>query len=612
MNQKILLHHQTCHFNCYMEVSMKTSLTQKQYLEHITEIDNFKLLVKTLKRADYRKPYTNISRLVVLSHVNQSISKHLSNHKLESKKAIIPVKILRKHTQFVIRSESRNIYFEDKVIDDKNLYEAYKILATKDTAINNFVYRTGIIDKKTFVRNFVSSVLKIIESDKWNHKLLEHVWKIEWNKIFDDVFEFFDTLMKEVIKESKDLSHVKNFYDRITAKSRIFGPENEYYYSNTQTDFFLHAEEYKSEIFSALNLSEKSYEFVFRIDYIDYKIYATNEIFLKKRGFSDIYCELTKTKNYLEFIRITEKLIEATRPYRPNYKKAIRRYDKYFHKLVQYLDKPELINFFFNELFQLRFSIVYDTDSLLYDSLSCYLERIDELVVDCINKTNNMKAAKIYLREFASKDHNYWENFFFPSLKKNIASRELIYLYLNHNPERIFEQKIIKLNTMNFLKTIIKKRPSFVLDLPKKFRTNKTLWKIAVKKSYKVLANAPIEIKEDKEIIKLASRINKDAIKSSSIKLKSDVKFLKSFCSPREAFAYASEKTKINPKCCVEVLRKYPSDIKLISKRNILKLPFSKFTLSERKKLFKEFTRLSKLKDILERAIYKKTFLIDV
>ena len=285
-----------------MEVSMKTSLTQKQYLEHIREIDNFKLLVKTLKRADYRKPYTNISRLVVLSHVNQSISKHLSNHKLESKKAIIPVKILRKHTQFVIRSESRNIYFEDKVIDDKNLYEAYKILATKDTAINNFVYRTGIIDKKTFVRNFVSSVLKIIESDKWNHKLLEHVWKIEWNKIFDDVFEFFDTLMKEVIKESKDLSHVKNFYDRITAKSRIFGPENEYYYSNTQTDFFLHAEEYKSEIFSALNLSEKSYEFVFRIDYIDYKIYATNEIFLKKRGFSDIYCELTKTKNYLEFI----------------------------------------------------------------------------------------------------------------------------------------------------------------------------------------------------------------------------------------------------------------------------------------------------------------------
>ena len=165
---------------------------------------------------------------------------------------------------------------------------------------------------------------------------------------------------------------------------------------------------------------------------------------------------------------------------------------------------------------------------------------------------------------------------------------------------------------MNFLKTFIKKRPSFVSDLPKKFITNKILWKIAVEKSYKVLAKAPIEIKEDKEIIKLASRINKDAIKSSSIKLKSDVKFLQSFCSPREAFAYASEKTKINPKCCVEVLRKHPSDIKLISKRNILKLPFSKFTLSERKKLFKEFTRLSKLKDILEIAIYKKTFLIDV
>ena len=78
------------------------------------EIDNYKLLVKTLKRVDYRKPYTNISRLVVLSHVNQSISKHLSNHKLESKKAIIPVKILRKHTQFVIHSESKNIYLLKK------------------------------------------------------------------------------------------------------------------------------------------------------------------------------------------------------------------------------------------------------------------------------------------------------------------------------------------------------------------------------------------------------------------------------------------------------------------------------------------------------------------
>ena len=62
----------------------------------------------------------------------------------------------------------------------------------------------------------------------------------------------------------------------------------------------------------------------------------------------------------------------------------------------------------------------------------------------------------------------------------------------------------------------------------------------------------------------------------------------------------------------VEVLKKHPSDIKLISKRNILKLPFSKFTLSERKKLFKEFTKLSQLKDILEIAIYKKTFLINV
>ena len=134
---------------------MKTSLTQKQYLEHIREADNCKLLVKTIKRLGYHKLYTNISRLVVLSHVNQSISKHLSNHKLESKKAIIPVKILRKHTQFVIHSESKNIYFEDNVIDDKNLYEAYKILASKNSAINNFVFRTGIIDKDALL-NFVN------------------------------------------------------------------------------------------------------------------------------------------------------------------------------------------------------------------------------------------------------------------------------------------------------------------------------------------------------------------------------------------------------------------------------------------------------------------------
>ena len=155
-----------------MEVSMKTSLTQKQYLEHIRELITLNF-GKTLKRADYRKPYTNISRLVVLSHVNQSISKHLSNHKLESKKAIIPVKILRKHTQFVIHSESKNIYFEDNVIDDKNLYEAYKILASKNMAINNFVFRTGIIDKDAFVSNFVNLFVKIIEFDKWNHRLVE-------------------------------------------------------------------------------------------------------------------------------------------------------------------------------------------------------------------------------------------------------------------------------------------------------------------------------------------------------------------------------------------------------------------------------------------------------
>ena len=118
---------------------MKTSLTQKQYLEHMREINNCNLLVKTIKRAGYRRPYTNISRLVVLSHLNQSVAKHLSNHKLESKKAIIPVKILRKHTQFVIHSVSRNIYFDDKLIDDKNLHEAYKILASKNSVINNFV-----------------------------------------------------------------------------------------------------------------------------------------------------------------------------------------------------------------------------------------------------------------------------------------------------------------------------------------------------------------------------------------------------------------------------------------------------------------------------------------
>ena len=595
---------------------MKTSLTQKKYLEHMREIDNCKLLVKTLKRVDYRKPYTNISHLVVLSHVNQSVSKHLKNYKLESKKAVIPVKILRKHTQFVIHSESRNIYFENNVIDDKNLYEAFKILASKDTAINNFVYRTGIIDRDTFVRNFVSFFLKIMKSDRWNDRFFDNVWNIEWNKIFDNVFEFFDTLMKEVIKETKDLILVRIFYDRIIAKSCIFGSEYEYYYVNTQTDFFLHAEEFKSEIFNTLKLLEKSYEFLFKSDYPYFKIYSTNQInFAETRGYSDIFCELTKTKNYLEFIRITHKLIEATRsyPYRnQDHKKVIRRYDKYFYKLAKYLDKPELNNLFFNELFKLRFCIVHDTNSLLYESLSSYLESLDELIIDCINKTKNIKAAKIYMRKFASRDHNFWENFFFPSLKKNIVSRELVYLYLNHNPERIFEQKIIKLNTINFVKTFIKKRPSFVLDLPKKFRTNKTLWKIAVEKSYKVLAKAPIEIKEDKEIIKLASRINKDAIKSSSIKLKSDIKFLQSFCSPREAFAFASEKTKINPKCCVEVLKKHPSEIKLISKRNILKLPFSKFTLSEREKLFREFTKRSELKDILEIAIYKKTFLIDV
>ena len=613
MNQKILLNHQTCHFNCYMEASMKTSFTQKQYLEHMREFDNCKLLVKTIKRLGYHKLYTNISRLTVLSHVNQSISKHLSNHKLESKKAIIPVKILRKHTQFVIQSESKNIYFEDNVIDDKNLYEAYKILASKNSAINNFVFRTGIIDKDAFVSNFVNLIVKTTEFNNWNYRLHQITWNIEWNKIFDNVFDFFDTIMKKVLKETKDISVVDIFFNNIVHKSVIFGDENHYYSLKSNT-FFLHAEDFKSEIFSTLKLRENSYESLFTRDYSDLKISSTNQIFSYRKGYSDIYCEFTKTKNYLEFLRIVKKLIEATQQNgtRTDQKKVLRRYDKYFHKLGQYLDKPKFRDILIYDLMHLRFCIHYDTDSLTYDALSCYLDSLEELIVDCINKSNNTQAAKYFIQKYNSRDYNFWENFFFASLKKRIVSRELVNLYLNYNPERIFEQKIIKLNTMNFLKTFIKKRPSFVSDLPKKFITNKILWKIAVEKSYKVLAKAPIEIKEDKEIIKLASRINKDAIKSSSIKLKSDVKFLQSFCSPREAFAYASEKTKINPKCCVEVLRNHPSDIKLISKRNILKLPFSKFTLSERKKLFKEFTRLSKLKDILEIAIYKKTFLIDV
>ena len=590
---------------------MKTSLTQKQYLEHMREINNCNLLVKTIKRAGYRRPYTNISRLVVLSHLNQSVAKHLSNHKLESKKAIIPVKILRKHTQFVIHSVSRNIYFDDKLIDDKNLHEAYKILASKNSVINNFVYRTGIIDKDAFVSNFVNLIVKTTEFNIWNDKL---TWNIEWNKIFDNVFDFFDTIMKKVLKETKDISVVDNLFKGIINKSNIFGDENDYYCLKGNTDFFLHAEKFKSEIFSTIKLKENSYETLLARDYKDFKIHSTNKIFSNTRGYSDIYCELTQTKNYLEFIRILKKLLEATQQQdiRPDTKKLIQIYDKYFHKLVLYLDKPKFRDIFVYDLMQLRFRIFHDTDSLTFDTLSCYLGHLEELIVDCINKSNNTKAAKFFLRNYNSHDHNFWENFFFVSLKKNIVSRELIYLYLDKNPERIFEQKIIKINAMNFVKTLIKKRPSVVLVLPRKFRINKTLWKIAVEKSYKILVNAPKEIKEDKEIIKLASRINKDAIKSSSIKLKSDVKFLQSFCSPREAFVYASEKTKINPKCCVEVLKKHPSDIKLISKRNILKLPFSKFTLSERKKLFKEFTKLSQLKDILEIAIYKKTFLINV
>ena len=612
MSQKMLLNHQTCHFNCCVEVSMKTSLTQKHYLEHIREIDDCKLLVKTLKRVDYRKPYTNISNLVVLSHINQSMSKHLSNHMLKSKKAIIPLKILRKHTKFVIHSKSRNIYFEDKVIDDKNLYEAFKILASKNSAINNFVYRTGIIDRNTFVSNFVNLFIKITEFDKRDYFLMEPAWSIEWNKIFDNAFDYFDTIMKNLLKKTKDLTVVDICFRRIVNKSHIFGDGNNYYALKNKS-FFLHTEEFKSEIFSTLKLTEKSYESLFKIDYYELKIHCPNQIFINKKGYSDIYCESTKTKNYLEFIRILKKLIEVTRrTARQDRKKIIRIYDKYFHMLVQYLDKTELINLFFKELCQLRFCILYDTNPLIYESLSCYLDRLDELIIYCINKSNNIKAAKFFLRNFNSSDHNFWENIFFASLKKKIVSKELVYLYLNLNPERIFEQKIIKLNTMNFMKKLLQKKPSCVLFLPEKFRANKILWKIAVKKSYKVLVDAPSEIKEDKEIIKLASRINKNAIKSSSIKLKSDVKFLQSFCSPREAFAYASEKTKINPKCCVEVLKDHPSDIKLISKRNILKLPFSKFTSAERKKLFDEFIKIHNLKDILETAIYKKTFLYDV
>ena len=613
MNQKILLNHQTCHFNCYMEASMKTSFTQKQYLEHMREIHDCELLVKTSKRVNYHQPYTNISILVCLSHVNQSLSKHLSNHKLESKKAIIPVKILRKHTGFVIRSESRNIYFKDNVIDDKNLYEAFRILASKDTLINNFVYRTGIIDRDTFVRNFVSFFAEKFESNSWDLWHLGHKWNIEWNKIFDNVFEFFDTLMKEVIKETKDICFVDIFFKNIVRKSHIFGDEHRYYFFNRQTAFFKYAEGFKYKIFNALKLKEKSYESLFYIDKRNANLYMTDPNFQYVKGYSDIYCELTKTKNYFEFFRIQDKLIRAcSYEFRPDQEHLIRMYNKYLPKLDQYLDKPKFRRIFVFELMRIRYHLCEVIDSFCADAISCYIERLNVHIVYCINKSNNTQAAKFFIQNHNSRDYKFWENFFFPSLKKNLASRELVNLYLRYNPERIFEQKIIKLNTMNFLKTFIKKRPSFVLDLPKKFRTNKTLWKIAVEKSYKVLANAPIEIKEDKEIIKLASRINKDAIKSSSIKLKSDVKFLQSFCSPREAFAYASEKTKINPKCCVEVLRKHPSDIKLISKRNILKLPFSKFTLSERKKLFKEFTRLSKLKDILEIAIYKKTFLIDV
>ena len=89
------------------------------------------------------------------------------------------------------------------MIDDKNLYEAYKILASKNSAINNFVFRTGIIDKDAFVSNFVNLIVKTTEFNNWNYRLLEYTWNIEWNKIFDNVFDFFDTIMKKFLRNKR-------------------------------------------------------------------------------------------------------------------------------------------------------------------------------------------------------------------------------------------------------------------------------------------------------------------------------------------------------------------------------------------------------------------------
>ena len=79
-------------------------------------------------------------------------------------------------------------------------------------------------------------------------------------------------------------------------------------------------------------MRENSYESLFTRDYSDLKISSTNQIFSYRKGYSDIYCELAKTKNYLEFLRIVKKLIEATQQNgtRTDQKKVLSRYDKYF------------------------------------------------------------------------------------------------------------------------------------------------------------------------------------------------------------------------------------------------------------------------------------------
>ena len=56
---------------------------------------------------------------------------------------------------------------------------------------------------------------------------------------------------------------------------------------------------------------------------------------------------------------------------------------------VLYLDKPKFRDILIYDLMHLRFCIHYDTDSLTYDALSCYLDSLEELIVDCINKSNN-------------------------------------------------------------------------------------------------------------------------------------------------------------------------------------------------------------------------------